>query len=126
MAEPKIQSLALHYVGNQANEEPLVCSKKLFALSGDMNSLLTDYFMGSFKSEARFHFHDDAGLEYNRVYRLVSDIFDNPDMLHEFSVDIATHLYENCQHPNIKGGDFYVVYFTGIGVGSDVSEYAIP
>ena len=122
MAEPKIQSLALHYVGNQANEEPLVCSKKLFALSGDMNSLLTDYFMGSFKSEARFHFHDDAGLEYNRVYRLVSDIFDNPDMLHEFSVDIATHLYENCQHPNIKGGDFYVVYFTGIGVGSDVSD----
>ena len=39
----KIESLALHYVGNQANEEPFVCSKKLFTLSEDMNTLLTEY-----------------------------------------------------------------------------------
>lgn len=122
MAEPRIDSMALHYVGNQANEKPMVLSDKLFALSEDMNSLLTDYFIGSFKSEARFHFHDDMGLENNRVYRLVSDIFDNPGMLLDFSRDIATHLYENCQHQNIKGGDFYVVQFSGIGVGTDVSR----
>ena len=116
----KIQSLALHYVGNQANEEPFVCSKKLFTLSEDMNTLLTDYFVGAFKSEERFNFHDDMGLENNRVYRLVSDIFDNPHMLYDFSVDLATHLYENCQHPKIKGGDFMVAYITGMGVGHDI------
>lgn len=120
MAEMKIQSLALHYVGNQAAEEPLVCSKKLYSLPEDMNSLLTDYFVGSFKSEERFNFHDEMGLENNRVYRLVSDIFDNPDMVYDFSVDLATHLYENCQHPKIKGGDFIVAYITGFGVGHDI------
>jgi len=120
--EMKIESLALHYVGNQANEEPFVCSKKLFTLSEDMNTLLTEYFVGSFKSEERFNFHDDLGLENNRVYRLVSDIFDNPDMLYDFSVDLATHLYENCQHPKIKGGDFIVAHITGIGVGHDIND----
>ena len=42
----RIESLALHYVGNQANEEPFVCSKKLFTLSEDMNTLLTEYHSG--------------------------------------------------------------------------------
>ena len=119
MPEPRISALALHYVGNQANDEPFVLSRKLFAMTEDMNTLLSDYFVGAFKSEERFHFHDDTGLENNRVYRLVSDIFDNPDMVYDFSVDLATHLYENCQHPKIKGGDFYVAYITGLGVGAE-------
>ncbi len=122
MSEMKISSMALHYVGNQANEEPFVCSKKLYTLSEDMNTLLTEYFVGAFKSEERFIFHDDMGLENNRVYRLVSDIFDNPDMLYDFSVDLATHLYENCQHPKIKGGDFIVAHITGLGIGRDINE----
>jgi len=119
MSDVQISGLALHYVGNQANDEPFVLSPKLFALDAEMNALLTDYFIGSFKSEERFMFHDDIDLGMNRVYRLVSDIFDNPDMLYDFSVDIATYLYENCSHPKIKGGDFYVVHFTGCGVGPE-------
>ena len=63
----RIESMALHYVGNQANEEPFVCSKKLFTLSEDMNTLLTEYFVGSFKSEERFVFHDDG--TYNGMVR---------------------------------------------------------
>lgn len=119
MADPKIEALALHYVGNQANDEPFVLSRKLFALTEDMNRLLTDYFLGAFKSEERFNFHDDMGIENNLVYRLVSDVFDNPSDLFDKSVDLATHLYENCEHPKIKGGDFYVVYFSGLGVGQE-------
>ena len=117
MNKPKIEALALHYVGNQANDEPFLLSKKLFATTPDMNELLSDYFLGSFKSEERYQFADDMGIENNRVYRLVSDIFDNPDMVYDFSVDLATHLYENCQHPKIKGGDFIVVYFSDCNIG---------
>lgn len=119
MADTKIDALALHYVGNQANDEPFVVSKKLFALDEDMNTLLTDWFFRAFKTEERFHFTDDTDLQYNRVYRLVSDIFDNPSMLYDFSVDLATYLYENCEHPKIKGGDFYVVRFTDCPMGTD-------
>ena len=43
-------------------------------------------------------------------------------MLYDFSVDLATHLYENCQHPKIKGGDFIVAHITGLGIGHDIDE----
>lgn len=122
MAEMQIRTLALHYVGNQANDEPFVLSHKPYIMTQDMNTLLTEYFVGAFKSEERFNFHDDMGLENNRVYRLVSDIFDNPDMLLDFSVDLATHLYESCQHPKIKGGDFIVAHITGMEIGRDINE----
>ncbi|MBO5951292.1 MAG: nucleoid-associated protein, partial [Bacteroidaceae bacterium] len=61
MNKPKIEALALHYVGNQANDEPFLLSKKLFATTPDMNELLSDYFLGSFKSEERYQFADDMG-----------------------------------------------------------------
>jgi hypothetical protein len=41
----------------------------------------------------------------------VGKIFDNPETLHEQSVNLAKHLYEQSNHPKIKGGEFYVVYF---------------
>lgn len=122
MSEQQITALALHYVGNQANDEPFVLSKKLFALDKDMNLLLTDWFIGAFKSEERYRFYDNIDLEMNRVYKVVSDIFDNPDRLFDFSVDLATHLYENCDHPKIKGGDFYVVRFSGLGAGTEACD----
>ena len=122
MSEQQITALALHYVGNQANDEPFVLSKRLFALDKDMNLLLTDWFIGAFKSEERYRFYDNIDLEMNRVYKVVSDIFDNPDRLFDFSVDLATHLYENCDHPKIKGGDFYVVRFNGLSAGIEACD----
>ena len=119
MGESQITALALHYVGNQANDEPFVLSKKLFALDKDMNLLLTDWFLSAFKSEERYRFHDDIDLNYNRVYRLVANMFDNPDGFFDYSVDLATFLYENCEHPKIKGGDFYAVRFSGQSVGTE-------
>lgn len=122
MGEPKIEALALHYVGNQANEEPFVLSKRLFALDSDMNTLMTDWFLGAFKSEERYRFVDTIDINYNQVYRLVSDIFDSPEKLYEKSVDLATLLYENCSHPKIKGGDFYVTRISGQSVGTEMCD----
>lgn len=116
---PTIDALALHWVGNQANDEQCITSNKLFALNPEMNQLLTDYFIGSFKSGERFNFSSDTGdVADNLIYKFVSNIFDNPGMLLDFSVDIATQLYECSEHPQIKGGDFYVVRFTGCGVAN--------
>ena len=122
MSESQITALALHYVGNQANDEPFVLSKKPFTLDKELNLLLTNWFLGVFKSEERYRFHDTIDLKYNRVYKIVSDIFDNPDKMFDYSVDLATLLYENCDHPKIKGGDFYVVRFSGQSVGTEGCE----
>lgn len=120
MSDSQITALALHYVGNQANDEPFVLSKKLFALDKDLNQLLTDWFLrAALKSEERYRFYDTLELRYNRVYSIVAGMFDNPGMFYDYSVDLATFLYENCSHPKIKGGDFYVVRFSGQSVGTE-------
>lgn len=56
-------------------------------------------------------FYHEADLNLNEVYTYASKIFENPKTLGEQSVNLAKHLYEHSNHPKIKGGEFYVVYF---------------
>lgn len=56
-------------------------------------------------------FYHEADLNLNEVYAYASKIFENPKTLGEQSVNLAKHLYEHSNHPKIKGGEFYVVYF---------------
>ena len=56
-------------------------------------------------------FYHEADLNLNEVYAYASKIFENPKKLGEQSVNLAKHLYEHSNHPKIKGGEFYVVYF---------------
>lgn len=120
MSDSQITALALHYVGNQANDEPFVLSRKPFVLDKELNLLLTDWFLrAALKSEERYRFHDTIDLNYNRVYSIVASMFDNPGKFCDHSIDLATFLYENCSHPKIKGGDFYVVRFSSQSVGTE-------
>ena len=103
--------IALHCVGNKYNDEILNISKRSIELDDEVASLLTAYFTSSFKSNEYFNLHHEVDLNLNEVYTYVLNIFDNPDVLHEQSVNLAKHLYEQSNHPKIKGGEFYVVYF---------------
>ena len=40
--------------------------------------------------------------------------FDDPDSTHENSKKIATHLFEQSNHPHIKSGEVYVAYLSGV------------
>ena len=108
----KINShLSIHKVGNKLNSEFLSLSKKGIGLTKDLSSILSQYFLSSFKSEEYYRFHHDVALSLNEVYTYVSNIFDNPESLHNESINLAKHLYNQSVHPKIKGGEFYVVYF---------------
>lgn len=106
----RVKTTSLHRVGNKLNEELLYLSKKPIVLTDALQSVLPQYFFSSFKSEEYYHFHHDVNLDFNEVYTFVSGIFDNPESLHEQSINLAKHLYNQSVHPQIKGGEFYVVY----------------
>ncbi len=106
-----IDSIALHLVGNKHNDELLHCSPKPLSASLEMQEILARYFLSSFKSSEYFNLYHESDLSLNEVYAYVSRIFDDPETLYEESVNLAKHLYECCQHPKIKAGEFYVVYF---------------
>ena len=107
-----IQQVALHRVGNQATQEGIVLSECLLQLSDQLQDLLINYFITPFKVEEYYHFYHDDNLELNDLYRHASHIFEDPECLLEESRAIAKLLYDKCNHPSIKGGDLFVVYFS--------------
>lgn len=109
--ECAIGGIAIHSVGNRAQEEGMNLSKEPFTIDDDVvESSLLCYFTSAFKSEEYYNLYHQSELRYNEIYGFVSAIFDDPDSLHSQSVNIAKHLYEQSNHPKIKGGELYVVY----------------
>lgn len=106
-----IKSITVHNVGNKLNQENIHFSKKLLAIDEEMNNMLIGHFLFPFKSNEYFNFYHDIDLNMNEVFVCVTKIFENRDLLQEQSVNLAKHLYEQSNHPKIKGGEFYTVYF---------------
>lgn len=109
--EAVIENSFVHRVGNKIADEQYFISKKSIVFDESLKTLLSHYFLSSFKSEELYHFHHDANLSLNEAHTFVKDIFGNPKSLHEQSVNLAKHLYNQSIHPKIKGGEFYIVYF---------------
>jgi hypothetical protein len=106
-----IEHISVHRVGNKANEEGMVLSAEPLKLEWQLTEALQLYFKAPLKSELFYNLHHESDLELNEVYSFVKEIFANPESNHEQSVKLAKHLFEASTHPNIKGGEFYVVYF---------------
>ena len=107
-----IQQLAIHRVGNKHREETNFISETLADLDEDMEELMTKYFLKSFtQSSENYHFVHSADLSYNEMFGLSSDVFQNSENLLDASKKIVNHLYEQSNHPHIKTGDVFIVYF---------------
>jgi len=106
-----ILNAVVHRVGNKANEEDVFLSKNPIELDDEIKSLLLEYFIKPFKSDEFFNFFHESDLSLNEIYVYAKKVFENPDNIHEQSVNIAKYLYECSNHPKIKGGEFYVTYF---------------
>ena len=113
---------SLHLVGNKSVEDGIILSKSNLDIKDELKGLLINYFLSPFSSEELFELYHDSGIEFNVVYGAASRIFDDPDSLHEQSVNLAKHLYEQSTHPKIKGGEFYTVYFKDCNVDGDTVD----
>lgn len=117
-----IQHVLVHKVGNKLNGEPLFLSKNALEIHEDMEILLSQYFLSSFKPEEHYRFYHDIDISLNEVFTCVSEIFGNTETLQEQSEHLARHLYSKSTHPKIKGGEFYVVYFTGCHLNGETVD----
>ena len=119
--DTRIEALALHLVGNKMKDEPLLLSPGPSTQSGDeeLTRILVAYFLGGFKGEETYNLFHESDLECNEVYRFACRIFDDAEHFYDHSVALARHLYEAGGHPQIKGGEFYVVCFSGCRLGGE-------
>lgn len=107
----KIEGIVLHKIGIKLNEEGIRYSKSPIRTDETINELLLKYFFSPFKQSEYYNLYHDTDLNLNEIYSYVSNIFADTAELHEQSVNIAKHLYEQSVHPKIKSGEMYVVYF---------------
>jgi len=118
----EISKISVHQVGNKVNQELFRFSNGNLNVSDDIKQLLVRYFIKSFKANEYFTFFHDSNLTMNEVYSYVSLIFDDKESLFEQSKNIAKHLYEKSIHPNIKGGEFYTVYFEECNLEGEIVD----
>jgi len=107
----KIESIAIHRVGNKLNEEGIQFSKSLLKTNDEINKILILYFINPFKINEFYNFYHDSSLEDNKVFSLITEIFESPGLLFDNSIELAKRLYNCSIHPKIKKGEFCVVYF---------------
>ncbi len=112
----QIESVSLHRVGNKNKGEQIFLSREPYAPDDETTGLLKEYFFRPFreKEENYFRFTNEADIEFNEVYKIVSDIFSDPSSSHGNSKKLAAHLFEQSNHPHIKSGEVYVSYLRDV------------
>ena len=112
--ETMIQQCVIHWVGNKNNDEGVVLSDNTTILSPELEVTLIKYFLQSFegKEEAWSFTHVDD-IKYNEISSYASEVFEDEDFV-GVSTRIARQLYECSVHPNIKGGELFVVKFSNV------------
>ena len=112
----QIESLSIHQVGNMQKGENLFLSQQPYALDDQITSVLKEYFLKPFreKEENFMRFVNETSLEFNEMFAIVTEIFENPSTIHTHSLRIAQLLYAQSNHPHIKSGELYVAYLTHI------------
>lgn len=112
--------LSIHRVGNKSQEEFYILSEQPVPLENDevLSPLLMQYFMNPFAkvNEVYRLIHPNGELELNEIYYFTKQFFKSQLPFHEFSQQVAKHLYEVCMHPKIKPGEVYVVSLKNVQI----------
>ncbi|MES2810900.1 MAG: nucleoid-associated protein [Bacteroidota bacterium] len=113
-----IDNLSIHRVGNKSRNEAIFLSEQPYGLNDEIMPLLKEFFFKPFrdKEENYFQFAHDVDIEYNEMYNLATEIFNNPSSIHQVSKKITQHLFEQSNHPHIKNGEVYVAYLTNVSI----------
>lgn len=119
-----LNKVVVHFCGNQTNEEELLLSKSLLNIDDEkVRELLTKFFLTPFQqTEFNSFTFSNGDFTMNAVYQYASKIFEQPKTLLQQSVNLAKQLYELSTHPQIKSGDFFVAYFTGLSIENESLE----
>lgn len=123
--ESNLAELSVHRVGNKANEEYYALSETSLQIADEMlNQLLKQYFLSPFQkvNEVYRFSHTSGDLTQHEIYGLVAEIFADGTLFHENSKKIATYLYEVINHPKIKSGELYVVYFENVQLEGELQD----
>lgn len=114
----EIQEVVVHFVGNKLKEEDLQLSNSASGMDNPTLKVLWEYVGSAFKTPEFFQFTHPVDLEMNPVFELAQKCFAQPEKLVEHSRSFAKLLYSVSNHPKVKSGEFFVIYFKRMGMGT--------
>ncbi|WP_396152931.1 nucleoid-associated protein [Flavobacterium sp.] len=116
-----IESLSIHRVGNKSRNEAIFLSEHPYQTNDEITPLLKEFFLKSFreKEENYYQFAHEVDLGYNDMFKLASEVFENPANIHDISKKITKHLFEQSNHPHIKNGEVYVAHFSHLTIDNN-------
>ncbi len=120
-----IEQLSIHRVGNKLQDEFYVLSEQPVALEDELlGQLLMHYFLSPFgkANEVYRLFHSSGTHSLNELYHFSSAFFKGELAFHEMSQQVCKHLFEVSNHPNIKGGEVYVVHLRDVQLEGELHE----
>ncbi len=110
--DASIRNMVVHRIGNKAKEEACFYSEHETPIREQvLNDLLRAFFTSPFKTEDYHRLYHPDDIELNEVFSYARALFADESQFVEISAKIGRHLYEQSNHPNIKTGELYVVYF---------------
>lgn len=104
----EIKAATIQIVGNKTRGEGLSSASSLADVS-DSSDFLTKLIEKSFTMDDLKCFSYIESVELNPVYQFASKIFNDNETFLKQSVNIATYLYDQSVHPNIRSGELYVL-----------------
>jgi hypothetical protein len=109
----ELSNMVIHDIGNKYEGGELHFSSSAYLPDDlDIHALLKGFFLTPFKRDAFYHFtSEDEDLSHNAVYQAAREAFQDESCFYKTSLRIASHLFDQSNHPNIKPGELYVVYF---------------
>jgi len=112
----------VHEIGNKNNNEDITLSKSEFIIENEVvENALLNYFLKHFKSHDLYNFNIEVPGK-NPVFDSVSKIFRKKSEFYVHSADIARKLYDVSEHPNIKRGELYLVYFENCVIKDEIVD----
>ena len=73
--ETNIKDIALHFVGNKNNDEPIKCSHAVLDFDETTKDILINYFIKPFvQKEEYYTFGHDIDLNMNEIFSCASEI----------------------------------------------------
>lgn len=120
----QIEELFIHKVGNKSRNEPIFLSDEPLKLTDEITPLIKEFFFKPFreKEENYFQFAHDVDLEFNEMFKFVSELFSAPNSLEQVSKKITKHLFDQSNHPHIKNGEVYVTYLTNVSIDNNLAD----
>ncbi len=120
----ELNQMIIHKVGNKSDNQGIVISEGMSDLLDEgLEEVLLKYFLSPFKNQTTlYRFSHETNLNLNEIYMYVSNIFLNKDNFYQESINILKHLYEKSDHPRIKSGEFYLIYFKNCSIEEQLTD----